>query len=283
MNHSEAIKSLQSLDNQSKINALVFLGTNGNIHDVNSIAPLFKHPHDEIRLAARGTAATIIKESLLVGYSNVPKEARDKLGILLKKLAPDLVYEITHDLQGTDEKRRINAIQILNHIGYDPAVKNLISSLLKSVDIKIRATATRVLGSILAKNEHRYFQDLLADTDDRVRANAIEAIEQLDDEGLIYLIIRFKQDPNNRVRANALKALYKLGRKKVQVEITQMLFEDEPNMVLSGLWVVKQLELVSMEIIERCSQLIKSNNKQQGAKAREILEAMDSPVAKQYL
>lgn len=283
MNHEVAIKNLSTNDDLLIIQSLVYLGNNGTMQDVNAIAPLFQHKEHDIRLAARGTAATIIKESMLQNYSDMPAPARKKLGKLLRKLAPDLVYEITHDLQSSEESRRINAIQILHHIGYDPNVKNLIASLLKSPDRKIRATATSVLGSVLSKNEHRFLQDLLGDPDERVRANAIESIEELNDEGLMYLLIRFKQDPNNRIRANALKAMYKLGRKKVQVEITQMLFETDPNMVLSALWVIRSLKITSMEVIERCATLMKSNNKQLAKSAHITLERMDSPIAKQYL
>lgn len=283
MNHKEALANLRSKNANKIINSLVYLGTNGNIHDVNHIAPLFNSKRDEIRISARGTAATIIKDSMLDSYETLPESSKKKLGILLKKLAPDLVHEITHDLKGHDEKHRINAIQILNHIGYDPAIKNLISSLLKSPDTKIRATATKVLGSVLSKNEHRYFQDLLSDGDTRVRANAIEAIEHLNDEGLIYLIIRFKHDPNNRIRANALKALFSLGRKKVAAEIIQMIHEGDPNMVLSGMWVIRQLKLVSIEAVERCAELTRQNNLQLAKFARQTLEEMDSPIAQQYL
>lgn len=283
MNHDEAIKNLQTKDDLLIIQSLVYLNRNGTMQDVNNIAPLFQSKEDDIRLAARGTAATIIKESFLQNYSNMPPVARKKLGVLLKKLAPDLVYEIIHDLQGNEEHRRINAIQILHHIGYDPHVKDLLTSLLKSPDRRVRATATRVLGSVLSKNEHRFFQDLLNDPDVRVRANAIESIEELQDEGLVYLLMRFKQDENNRIRANALKALYKLGRKKVVLDITQMLFETDPLMVLSGLWVIENLELVSIEIIEKCALLMKGNHLQIAEKAKEVLEKMDSPIAKQYL
>ncbi len=283
MKHEVALANLKTGDDLLIIQALVYLGTNGTIHDVNTIAPLFQYQKNDIRVTARSTAATIIRNSMLDNYSELPKASRKKLGTLLKKLAPDLVYEITHDLQGTEEKHRINAIQILHHIGYDPAVKNLITSLLKSPDHKIRATATRVLGSVLEKNEHRFFQDLLNDPDYRVRANAIESAEQLKDEGLIYLIMRFKADPNNRIRANALKALYSLGRKKVVFEITQMLFEKDSAMVISGLWVIQSLHLITLEIIEKCALFLKGNNLQIAAIAKKTLEHMNSPVAKQYL
>ncbi len=105
-----------------------------------------------------------------------------------------------------------------------------------------RATLVISLGELRRKEFVEPLFSLLRDENDRVRANAIEAIGKCMDrttvvrylEGMLY-------DQNNRARANAALALWLMGMKSGFVQLLEMSENDEPLLSCSGLYGVGEI------------------------------------------
>ncbi|MGM0444715.1 MAG: HEAT repeat domain-containing protein [Fibrobacterota bacterium] len=243
------------------IRSILRLGTTGSSHNIKELVPFLHHREKEVRMVAAGVVSSLIKESMLDNFDRMPEGELRKLSMLFRRLAPNLVAEISRDIRGPDERRRINAIRLLQYVGYSPAVERLVRSLLRSGFTKVRATAVKVMGSFAQHcSDHRLFQNLLNDSDPRVRANTIEVIEEIGDASLKFMILRFKNDGNNRIRANALKALYNFGNHNAVYDLTAMLQDPSEAMVISALWVSSVIESSSDVLFTACRDLSGNDN-----------------------
>ena len=81
------------------------------------------------------------------------------------------------------------------------------------------------------------------DQDERVQANAIEALEVLDSEDRRRCTEPKLESPNSRVRANAVKSLLRAELHQAGEILLDMLEDSSPAHRLSALWVVERLEL----------------------------------------
>jgi len=100
-----------------------------------------------------------------------------------------------------------------------------------------RATLVISLGEIRKKSLVAPLFHLLQDENDRVRANAIEAIGKCMDRGTVLRHLEsMLNDRNNRARANAALALWMMGLKKGLVELIRMADSADPLLSCSGLY-----------------------------------------------
>ncbi|MBI4860780.1 MAG: HEAT repeat domain-containing protein [Candidatus Riflebacteria bacterium] len=81
----------------------------------------------------------------------------------------------------------------------------------------------------------------LKHTDSRVRANAVEVLENLADQRVIPLLLPLLNDENNRVRSNVVKALGKYGLPQVTECLAGMLRSESVSMRESALYALSCL------------------------------------------
>jgi HEAT repeat protein len=86
-----------------------------------------------------------------------------------------------------------------------------------------------------------HLAEFLHDSDNRIKANAIEVMEGADNKMFIKILNHFRIDGNNRVRANALKALFRLGETRIGDDVLFMLMDPNPLMRASAVWVVGEI------------------------------------------
>ncbi len=79
----------------------------------------------------------------------------------------------------------------------------------ETADAKTLATAVCALGQVDTDSARRMIRQSLTHKDDRVRANAVEAIDESP-----AVILELKDDPSHRVRANAIRRVISLGSSK---------------------------------------------------------------------
>lgn len=242
MNHKDALEKIYSTEEYEQVLALAALGKIGTVDDLHHIVPLITKCSFEIKHIAAGVASSIIRVNLLEKYEDQSEETRDKLGMLLSRLTPDLVLEIGRDIHREDGMIRDNAIRLLRHLTCTPSVKEMLRTLLTSDQKRVRVVALEVIDSFKGGVGHEILLQWIRARDDRTRANAVEVIEHLGDITFIDLLYQLKNDPNNRVRANVLKALHVLTNKRIFQDLIKMLDSDQPRMQASALWLISHME-----------------------------------------
>jgi len=132
---------------------------------------------------------------------NIPID-EEKRAILLEK-------EIEL-LKSSDIEVRSRAVHLvkllLNEKNY-----HIVRQALTSNNKFVRATLVKIIAKKRYKGALQDIINCLKDTDDRVRANAVEAIGMFNDVRLVEYLTPLLQDKNNRVRINAALALFRIS------------------------------------------------------------------------
>lgn len=179
----------------------------------------------------------------------------------------------TEDLHHPDAEIRFQAITTLINAPPKDAQRILIWHFLRERNPKV--LASMVLALIDSENPKvvSLLQAFLYAQDDRLRANAVEAIDALGErEQILSMLPVLLNDPNNRVRANALKAVARFAPRDILAHLEQMIASPEVSRRASALYVLKNMRgdgiarLLSiaatdpfidnrLKVIELCSQL----------------------------
>jgi HEAT repeat protein len=113
----------------------------------------------------------------------------------------------------------------------------LLASLSKEWNHEVRATIIISLGELRKKEFLSPLLPLLHDENDRVRANAIEAVGRSMERRIILRHLEaMLKDKNNRARANAALAIWVMGEKSGFKELLHMAASEDPLMCCSGLF-----------------------------------------------
>tara|TARA_Y100000589_G_scaffold32105_1_gene26798 strand:+ start:1364 stop:2842 length:1479 start_codon:yes stop_codon:yes gene_type:complete len=136
--------------------------------------------------------------------------------------AKDLLTKVgskNHDSKLIEKRKKI-------HDG-GKSVKNFNTMLMeyKSGDQRQKASVLQKIGFLESYNEMaiRFLKNCITDEDARVRANAIEALVQLQSKTDIKILLDCLKDSHNRVIGNACLALYQKHREELFAEIYRAL------------------------------------------------------------
>lgn len=250
---------------------------------MQTVLQLIKHEDPTVKKTAIDSAAAIIRENLIANFEKLDPPVREKLGILLSGLSPTVIDEISKDLWGDDDQRRLRAVQIIGLLKKNPHIQTVLARLVQDKNEKIRATAVNLLGKFVGIEDKSLILALLNDKDKRVRANTLEALERLGNKVVIPILLRFRNDPNNRIRGNVLKALFLLGYKEIEDDLVQMITANDNFMKASALWVVSQVKISSRCIEDFAGFYLLSENDMVRNNAQKALARLDSARAKGYL
>ncbi len=146
---------------------------------------------------------------------------------LAKKLA---------DSTGTGEPIE-NAGRLMDILGKISNGNRITSSLMRlwrSSDPQMRSKAVLLIGR--GNRSIQWAQNRLAETDPRIRANAVEALWGVETAEAKELLRAAACDGNNRVAGNALFALYRMGEIPAIAEIFKMAASDAPLFRSSAAW-----------------------------------------------
>ncbi|HEY9068979.1 MAG TPA: HEAT repeat domain-containing protein, partial [Candidatus Ozemobacteraceae bacterium] len=103
----------------------------------------------------------------------------------------------------------------------------------------ILETLPKLLAALHEPELTPVFARLLDSGHPRVRANAVEALEENGDQNAIPVFISLLRDDDNRVRANALKGMSKFGIDTVLEELRGMIEDPRVEMRDSATYVLK--------------------------------------------
>jgi hypothetical protein len=130
-------------------------------------------------------------------------------------------------------------MDILSDISDAARVFPSIVRLLRHPNPHIRSKAVLMIGR--QSRSAQWVRHRLSDTDPRIRANALEALWNVDTAEARELLETLVHDPNNRVAGNALLGLYRLGDTRAIPEILNLAGHPSPLFRSTAAWVMGEI------------------------------------------
>lgn len=192
------------------------------------------------RLAMREVAAASFTK-YMASFDKLDERTREMAAKALAKIDHSVIDHLAEEVSSLSADRRLKALQVVEYIGAEKDLRELLTGCLKDPDRRVRATVVKIVQLSGSVDGMKLLIGALADPDRRVRANAIEAFEDIGDTRLVQLLVPFLRDPDNRVRANAAKALWNLGRRDMAEVLEAMLEDADEQMRLSAVWALGEI------------------------------------------
>ena len=146
---------------------------------------------------------------------------------LAKKLADNVVL-------GGQTRNAARLLDILGKISTGNRITSSLMRLLRTTDPQLRSKAVLLIGR--GSRSVKWVQNRLSESDPRTRANAVEALWDVDTAEARELLRKAGRDGNNRVAGNALFALYRMGDTWVFDELFKMAASESPMFRSSAAW-----------------------------------------------
>ena len=173
-------------------------------------------------------------------FDRLNRATRKQAGRAMMKVLPDAVPRLARRLLNGPLPERLKAMQIVQELELSEQLRTTLTQLCADVNAKIRSKAVFLLGEDDSVVE-TLLDRVLQDTDPRVRANAIEVLEQKQRAEYLPLLAQRARANNSRERANAIKAMHKMKVKTATVSLDQMLHDERPDHRISAMWTLKQI------------------------------------------
>ncbi|HRX85844.1 MAG TPA: HEAT repeat domain-containing protein [Phycisphaerae bacterium] len=191
-------------------------------------------------------------EPYWTAFDTLPEDARVNIGRTVVAGVPEFAVLMREKWNGGSDEDRLRFLKIVQTLGDAPTFAEELYAAARDPGSHIRSLAVGLLAGVHTAASRRLLRDALDDPDDRVQANAIEAIERLGGREETVRVMEKLQATDSRVRANAVKALVHLGMREGARTLIEMLASDTPSDRISALWVVERMRLQHMlQRIER--------------------------------
>ena len=174
--------------------------------------------------------------------AQVRSAAAQAIGHLRLATANDALVAALAD---PNEWVRVQVADALGRVGDATLAQVMAGHLEAEREPHVRATLVKSLGAIGDEKMLPVLALLLDDADNRVRANTVEALAQLQTKktDLKKTLGKLANDPSNRVRANAALALLSAGDKKGREILDTMIKLKDEFMRASALYALGRLRL----------------------------------------
>jgi len=184
-------------------------------------------------LATRGLlipllADTTLPLSFALNLANTAVKIKTRLW--LTQTLVDSVLE-SRDMP---EDAACRLLEILGSITALAALQPFLRQILSHPSARIRSKAGLLIGRGPAGA--RVVEKLLLDENERVRANAAEALWDCEPEHSLPLFLRALNDPHHRVVGNAIIGLYRCGDLRAADAILQLISHPDPMFRATGVW-----------------------------------------------
>ena len=156
---------------------------------------------------------------------DIPEEGPDSVvGLKPSSVRLDRIAEI---FNSKDSAKKLSLLKVIAKHGLKQTVSLLLEAAKKEPDALVRSNIIIVVGMVGDEKNIKDIAGHLHDTDPRVRANAIEALEYTNHPNAYPIIVNALGDADNRIRANAIKALKNYGKVNVINLLRKMLRSDQ--------------------------------------------------------
>jgi hypothetical protein len=125
-------------------------------------------------------------------------------------------------------------LEIIDAISDGKRILPSLMRMLRNDNAYLRSKVVLMIGR--GRGSLNWIEKRLQETDNRVRANAIEAIWGLDTQEARDLLVLASRDVNNRVVGNALVGLYRLGESLPLADLVKMAAHESPVFRRTAAW-----------------------------------------------
>ena len=173
-------------------------------------------------------------------FDLLPRHTRKQAGRAMLKVLPDAIPRLSRRLLMGLLPDRLKAMQIAHELDLGETLRPTMLQLCGDPSPKLRSKAVSILGED-AESSSAILDRVLLDTDARVRANAIEVLEQKQKVEYLPLLAQRARASNSRERANAIKAMHRMKVKSATTSLDLMLKDERPEHRISAMWTLKQI------------------------------------------
>ncbi len=146
-------------------------------------------------------------------------------------------------IMASDALDRARAVRMILSLGLVQEMGESLCHLASDPEPVVRSLVINVLVELPGTVTPRLLRAAVNDPDERVQADAIEALDTLDVAERVSWTEPKLESPNSRVRANAVKSLLRTDHRKAGETLLDMLEDPRPAHRLSALWVAERLRL----------------------------------------
>ncbi len=176
-------------------------------------------------------------------FEHMARPTRKQAGRAMLKLLPDASARIGRYLATGTVEQRVRGLQIVQELELAPQFREQLIALCGHQNARVRSKAVGLLIEIPAEATSNILERVLADNDARVRANAIEVLENKRSTEYVPMLTERARSTHNRERANAIKALHRMKVGIASEQLMAMLRDPRANHRISALWTLRHIGL----------------------------------------
>ncbi|HSW44827.1 MAG TPA: HEAT repeat domain-containing protein, partial [Phycisphaerae bacterium] len=187
------------------------------------------------------------------GFERLDDSQRLQLGRTLVSRSSASLTILGEKLADPDPAARVKAVSIVRLLSIAESFAEQLYRLAHDPSPEVRSAVMSALAALPGGVSRRILHAALVDQDPRVRANAVEAVDEAGEEDLVGLLLPMLGSPDNRVRANAVKALLRQGVRPAAEALIKMLLDPDRAQRISALWLVEQMSI--FKVADRVSRM----------------------------
>jgi hypothetical protein len=180
-------------------------------------------------------------EQFWLRFDKLDRPTRKQAGKVMLKLLPDVLQRLQRRAVSGTPEQRVKALQIAQELDVVDAIRAALIQLCRDAHPRVRSKATALLSPSTEAPNDALIDRLVHDPDARVRANAIEVLENHSGEKVIKLLAERAMAANGRERANAIKALCRMKVSTASKQLLAMLRDQRAEHRISAMWVLRQI------------------------------------------
>lgn len=242
-------------------------------HWKSRVAPMLMSPHASVRKLVSNIVTPDRFAHLWKEYEKLPPAVQVSTARNISEDDNDFEPQLKNKLAHGTPADILQAMRIVATLPNLMPYRDQIITLCGHPDIKIAGTAVHMTGRLNDPRLRDLLEAAAKHADPRVRANAIEAMEQLSIAGQSQQLAMMLNSRFNRERANAIKAISNIHFNQARDCLIRMLQDSNPMHRISAMWVVNQIGI--MEIFKHVSSIArKDQNSHVRSRAMEILQRL---------
>ncbi len=208
------------------------------------IAEQLNSYHEAPRKVAQKYFQKIAFQRYWNSFNMMNDSQKIKSGQAVFKIDPDASARLNTCIMKSDPLDRLKAIKIIRILGRASQHVENLKQCLADHDPFVRSSAIASLGDLkelLTPALEKYISAMLRDSDLRVRANAVDALNTSQSPEIARQVLPLIHSRHSRLRANAIKALHNIKSQSTKGVIRQMLCDPRPGHRRSAIWLGQYL------------------------------------------
>ncbi len=179
-------------------------------------------------------------------FDSLPPDSRRGIGLTVQAGVSDFAALLRHKLAMGAAGDRVRALAIVRTLDLVENFEEEVCHAARDRDNVVRSLAVSLLGGLDRASSRRILRGALDDPDERVQANAVEALDRLGGPDVPEQLAAKLASTNSRVRANAVRALLGMQLRDGAVHLLAMLRSGTNGDRVSALWVVERMGLTGL-------------------------------------